>query len=120
MKTVSHDARLAKVSQIQSHGKSYTQIWMPREVGEKLTKGTTYDVSVRDDGSLVLELAQKDVKPAPAPKVEKKAVKPAAKKPGVVKRVTKAEREKLLASKEARAARRAAKAAQAGPMAGQD
>jgi hypothetical protein len=64
-------ATVAKVSKIVSRGRDYTQLWIPREVGEQLAKGATYEVARMADGKLVFT-------PTVA---EKSARKPRAAKP---------------------------------------
>jgi hypothetical protein len=44
---------LARVSKLTSRGSEYTQLWVPRAVGEKLTKGDRYTVHLGDGGRLV-------------------------------------------------------------------
>jgi hypothetical protein len=46
--------RQAKVSKLTSRGQEYTQLWVSRDVGEKLVKGRRYDVEVEKFGVLRL------------------------------------------------------------------
>jgi hypothetical protein len=51
-------AKLAKIGRINSRGKQYTNVWLPREVGERLEKGARYAAELGGDGVLVLRPAQ--------------------------------------------------------------
>jgi hypothetical protein len=46
--------RQAKVSKLTSRGSEYTQLWVSRDVGEKLVKGRVYEVEVGKFGVLTL------------------------------------------------------------------
>jgi hypothetical protein len=46
--------RQAKVSKLTSRGSEYTQLWLSRDVGDKLAKGKVYHVEVGKFGVLTL------------------------------------------------------------------
>ncbi len=53
-------AALAKVSRTKSRGREYTQVWLSREVGDRLEKGGPYTADLRKDGVLILRPATAD------------------------------------------------------------
>jgi len=49
---------LPAVGEVKSRGRTYRQLWLPRELGEQVEKGASYEVELRKDGSLVLRPAE--------------------------------------------------------------